>query len=145
MQGERVITKVFINETEDKVALLTINREGAEIVADKFIEFLKGQIDAHTYVEEFFSKDLRLDVENEARQRTLTFEELPAFLDGLQHPRNSFALTGRRTCVDRENECDFEVTYEIGNKSKIFWASLNPAQNKIQRGVIREQKWLYGQ
>ena len=116
-----------------------------KLMAEKFIEFLKGQIDAHTYVEEFFSKDVRLDVENEARQRTLTFEELPAFLDGLQHPRNSFALTGRRTCVDRENECDFEVTYEIGNKSKIFWASLTPAQNKIQRGVIREQKWLYGQ
>ena len=145
MQGERVITKVFIDETEDKVARLTINPEGAEIIAEKFIEFLKGQIDAQTYVEEFFSKDVLMDVENEAGQRTLTFEELPAFLNGLQHPKKTFALTGRRTCIDRDNECDFEVTYEIGNKSKIFWASLVPAQNKIQRGVIREQKWLFGQ
>ena len=145
MQGERVITKVFIDETEDKVARLTINPEGAEIIAEKFIEFLKGQIDAQTYVEEFFSKDVLMDVENEAGQRALTFEELPAFLNGLQHPKKTFALTGRRTCVDRDNECDFELTYEIGNKSKIFWASLAPAQNKIQRGVIREQKWLFGQ
>ena len=145
LDGERVITKVLINETDDKISLLIINREGAEMMAEKFIEFLKNQIDAQTYVEEFFSKSVRLDVENEAGQRTLTFEELPAFLDGLQHPKNTFAITGRRTCVDRENECDFEVTYEIGNKSKIFWASLTPAQNKIQRGVIREQKWLYGQ
>ena len=145
VHGERVITKVFINETEDKVARLTINHEGAEIMAEKFIELLKNQNDAHTFVKEFFSKDVRLDVENEAGQRTLTFEELPAFLDGLQHPKNTFASTGRRQCVDnRENECDFELTYEIGDKSKIFWASLTPAQDKIQRGVIREQKWLYG-
>ena len=145
LAGMRVITKVLINETEDKIALLTINREDVEIMAEKLIEFLNSfPSNAHAFVNEFFSKNVRLDVENEAGQRTLTFEELPAFFDGLQYPKNTFALTGNRQCVDRENECDFELTYEIGDKSKIFWVSLTPAQDKIQRGVIREQKWLYG-
>ena len=145
--GSRVITKILIDETEDKIARITINREASELMASKFIDFHDKKIDAHTFVEEFFSKDVKMDVQDELNgiSRILTFEELPDHLNTLENPESTIQFTSRRPCHDCGYEYDIEMTYEIGKESVIFWGSLTPAQDRVQRGVIRRHKWLFGQ
>merc|ERR1711963_249117 len=145
VRGERVVVKVGLSETDLKVALITINLEGADTMAAKFIEFNKGMIDSQTFVNTFFSKDVVLNAEDaNGVVRILNFEGIPAQLDDIQNPNfRALDVTNRRQCYDRSGDCDFELTYELAHGTIIFWGSLNPAQNKIKRGTIRRMKSLY--
>ena len=145
VRGVRVVVKVGLSETDLKVALITINLEGADTMAAKFIEFNKGMIDSQTFVNTFFSKDVVLNAEDaNGVVRILNFEGIPAQLNAIQNPNyRTLDVTNRRQCYDRSGDCDFELTYELAQDTIIFWGSLNPAQNKIKRGTIRRMKSLY--
>lgn len=145
VRGVRVVVKVGLSETDLKVALITINLEGADAMSAKFIDFNQGKIDAHTFVKTFFSEDVVLNAEDKnGIVRILSFEEIPAQLNNIRDPNyKTLDVTNRRQCFDRFGDCDFELTYELAQDTIIVWGSLNPAQNKIKRGTIRRMKSLY--
>ena len=142
-QGTRFILRLRLNESKDRITYITINSELADAMAESFIKLHKGEIDATTFRDAFFTPDVDLDVENELGKHTLNSETLLGQLETLKSMRTGpprFHFTSRRECIDRKEDCDYESVYRFGDETIIFWTSLTPSGDKIKKGVIRRQK-----
>ena len=149
-EGSRTTTRMRFDQSKDKIVYLTINLALADVMGESYMKVLNGTLDEETFRKAFFDKNVELDVKNELGTKTLNYENLLEHLKAVKAQRNiegttnKFLFSSRRVCVDREEDCDFEIVYRLGDVTFIMWGHLTEAGDKLTGNVrIRPQKSLY--
>ena len=146
-EGSKTTIRIRLNQSEDKIAYITVNLALAEVIAENYMKVLNAKMDAATFRNAFFTENVRVDVKNKLGRQILNYENLPGHMEAVMAKRQfpmKFHFTSRRVCVDREDDCDFEVTYRLGDEIIIMWGSLTETGDKITGDVvIRSRKPSY--
>ena len=146
-EGSKTTIRIRLNQSKDKIAYITVNLALADVIAESYMKVLNAKMDAATFRHAFFTENVRVDVKNQLGRQILNYENLPGHMEAVMAKRPfpiKFHFISRRVCVDREDDCDFEVTYRLGDETIIMWGSLTEAGDKITGNVvIRTQKPSY--
>ena len=140
-EGSRTTTRIRFDQSKDKIVYLTINLALADVMGESYMKVLNGTLDEETFRKAFFDKNVELDVKNELGTKTLNYENLLEHLKAVKAQRNSegtvnkFLFTSRRVCVDREEDCDFEIVYRLGDVTFIMLGDLTEAGDKVTGNV----------
>jgi len=138
-EGLRTITRMRLDQSKDKIAYASITLALADVMGESYMKFLRGELDAEDFRNAFFCRDVALDVKSEEGKKIVSFENLTGQIEAAKAKRTStprFHFTSRRVCVDREEDCDFEITYRLGDDTLTMLGSLNEAGNKICGNVV---------
>ena len=143
-EGSRTTTRIRFDQSKDKIVYLTINLALADVMAESWIKVLNGSLDAEDFRDAFFTEDAIMDVKNELGAQILNYENLVGHIEAVKAKRThseKFLFSSRRVCNDREEDCDFEIVYRLGDVTKIMWGELTEAGDKLTGNVrIRPQK-----
>ena len=146
-EGLRTITRMRLDQPKDKIAYASITLALADVMGESYMKVLRGELDAEDFRNAFYCEGVIVDVKSEEGRKIVNFENLTEQIEAAKAKRTStprFHFTSRRVCVDREGDCDFEMTYRLGDETLTMWGLLNEAGNKICGNVvIRPQKPSY--
>ena len=137
-EGSRTTTRIRFDQSKDKIVYLTINLALADVMAESYIKVLNGSLDPKIWRDAFFEESVALDVKNELGTQILNYENLPGHLDAVKAQREhseKFLFISRRECVDREEDCDFEIVYRLGDVTFIMLGDLTEAGDKVTGNV----------
>ena len=146
-EGSRTTTRMTLNQSKDKIAHLSINRAFADLMAESYMKVLRKELDMTTFRNAFFTKAVTLDIKSEEGRKIVNYENLPGHMTAAMAKRSSvarFHFISRQECVDREDDCEFEMTYRLGDETLTMLGALSEDGSKIAGNVvIRPQKLSY--
>ena len=137
--GSRTTTRITLNQSKDKIAYKSTNRALADLMGESYMKVLKGKLSYESFRKAFFTKEVTLDVKNEQGRKIVNYENLLEQMKAARAKRTSsarFLIISRQECVDREDECDFEITYRLGDETLTMLGSLTEDGMKIAGNVV---------
>ena len=137
--GSRTTTRITLNQSKDKIAYKSTNRALADLMGESYIKVLEGKLDLPAFRKAFFAEEVTLDVKSEEGRKIVNYENLLEQMEAAKAKRTSssrFLVISRQECVDREDDCDFEITYRLGDETITMLGALTEDGMKIAGNVV---------